>query len=142
MSDFAEIKGLVEKINPPLTELRSEVAALKASAPKAVVTEEKHQRMADVVAAKMEALQAKQAKLGAAMNRPGAGEARGMDGELEQKHRDALKQYITGGSLDDELKETRYGVEIKAMSTDVNPDGGYIVRPELSKNIITRVFET
>jgi hypothetical protein len=32
MSDFAEIKGLVEKINPTLTELRSEVDALKASA--------------------------------------------------------------------------------------------------------------
>ena len=142
MSDFAEIKGLVEKINPTLTELRSEVDALKASAPKDVVTEEKHQRMADDVAAKMEALQAKQAKLEAAMNRPGAGEAKGMDAELEQKHRDAFKQYITGGSLDDEFKETRYGVEIKAMSTDVNPDGGYIVRPELSQNIITRVFET
>ena len=142
MSDFAEIKGLVEKINPTLTELRSEVDALKASAPKDVVTEEKHQRMADDVAAKMEALQAKQAKLEAALNRPGAGEATGMDAELEQKHRDAFKQYITGGSLDDEFKETRYGVEIKAMSTDVNPDGGYIVRPELSQNIITRVFET
>ena len=142
MSDFAEIKGLVEKINPTLTELRSEVDALKASAPKDVVTEEKHQRMADDVAAKMEALQAKQAKLEAAMNRPGAGEAKGMDAELEQKHADAFRQYITNGTLPEGFKAGSEGVEVKAMSTDVNPDGGYLVRPELSQTIITRVFET
>jgi HK97 family phage major capsid protein len=142
MSDFAEIKGLVEKINPTLTELRSEVDAMKASAPKDVVTEEKHQRMADDVAAKMEALQAKQAKLEAAMNRPGAGEGKGMDGELEQKHKDAFRQYMANGTLPDGFKAGSEGVEVKAMSTDVNPDGGYLVRPELSNTIITRVFET
>ena len=142
MSDFAEIKGLVEKINPTLTELRSEVDAMKASAPKDVVTEEKHQRMADDVAAKMEAIQAKQAKLEAAMNRPGVGEAKGMDADLEQKHRDAFKQYMANGTLPEGFKAGSEGVEVKAMSTDVNPDGGYLVRPELSDTIITRVFET
>ena len=142
MSDFAEIKGLVEKINPTLTELRSEVDAMKASAPKDVVTEEKHQRMADDVAAKMEALQAKQAKLEAAMNRPGAGEAKGMDADLEQKHRDAFKQYMANGTLPEGFKAGSEGVEVKSMSTDVNPDGGYLVRPALSDTIITRVFET
>ena len=142
MSDFAEIKGLVEKINPTLVELRSEVDALKASAPTDVVTEEKHQRMADDVAAKMEALQSKQAKLEAAMNRPGAGEAKGMDAELEQKHADAFRQYMTNGTLPEGFKAGSEGVEVKAMSTDVNPDGGYLVRPELSQTIITRIFET
>ena len=124
MSDFAEIKGLVEKINPTLTELRSEVDALKASAPKDVVTEEKHAKMAEAVTAQMEALQAKQAKLEAAMNRPGAGEAKGMDAELEQKHRDAFKQYMANGTLPEGFKAGSEGVEVKAMSTDVNPDGG------------------
>ena len=142
MTDLTEIKGLVEKINPTLTELRSEVDAMKASAPKDVVTEEKHQRMADDVAAKMEALQAKQAKLEAAMNRLGAGEAKGMDAELEQKHRDAFKQYMANGTLPEGFKAGSEGVEVKSMSTDVNPDGGYLVRPELSDTIITRVFET
>ncbi len=31
---------------------------------------------------------------------------------------------------------------VKAMSTDVNPDGGYLVRPELVDRVVTRNFET
>jgi len=142
MSDFAEIKGLVEKINPTLTELRGEIDALKAAAPTDVVTEEKHQRMADDITAKLAEMQTKQAKLEAAMNRPGAGAGKGMDGELEQKHKDAFRQYMANGTLPDGFKAGSEGIEVKAMSTDVNPDGGYLVRPELSNTIITRVFET
>ena len=141
MSDFAEIKGLVEKINPTLTELRSEIDALKADAPKDVVTEEKHQKMADEITAKMAEMQTKQAKLEAAMQRPG-GEGKGTDAEVEAKHRDALREYMAYGTLPAGFKAGSEGVEIKAMSTDVNPDGGYLVRPELSQTIITRIFET
>jgi len=143
MSDFAEIKGLVEKINPTLTELRGEIDALKASAPKDVVTEEKHQKMADDITAKMAEMQKSQAKLEATINRPGAdGDAKGMDAELESKHRAAFKQYMVNGTLPEGFKAGSEGVELKAMSTDVNPDGGYLVRPELSDMIMTRVFET
>jgi len=141
MADLQEIKGLVEKINPTLTELRSEIDGLKASQPKDVVTEEKHNRMADDITAKMADLQAKQAKLEAAMNRPGGDDAKGMDAEIEAKHRDAFRNYMAYGKADG-LKETREGIEIKAMSTDVNPDGGYLVRPELSQTIVSRIFET
>ncbi len=142
MSDFAEIKGLVKKINPTLVELRSEVDALKASAPKDVVTEEKHQKMADDITAKMAEMQTKQAKLEAALNRPNGGEGKNMDADLEQKHADAFKQYMSNGTLPEGFKAGSEGIEVKAMSTDVNPDGGYLVRPELSDTIITRVFET
>lgn len=142
MTDMAEVKGLVEKINPILVELRNEVDALKASAPKDVVTEEKHNKMADDITAKMAAMQKAQAKLEAAMNRPGTGDSKGMDAELEQKHADALKQYMANGTLPEGFKAGSEGIEIKAMSTDVNPDGGYLVRPELSSMIIDRVFET
>ena len=141
MSDLAEIKGLVEKINPTLVELRSEIDAMKAAAPKDVVTEEKHQKMADDITAKMADMQAKQAKLEAAMNRPDGGEGKGMDVEMEAKHRDLFRDYMAYGKTDG-LKETREGIEIKAMSTDVNPDGGYLVRPELSSTIVSRIFET
>lgn len=141
MADLAEIKGLVEKINPALTELRSEVDALKASAPKDVVTEEKHQRMADDITAKMADMQAKQAKLEAAMQRPG-GDGKAQDSEFEAKHRDALREYMAYGTLPSGFKAGSEGVEVKAMSTDVNPDGGYLVRPELSNLIVTRIFET
>jgi HK97 family phage major capsid protein len=65
-----------------------------------------------------------------------------MDGELEQKHKDAFRQYMSNGTLPDGFKAGSEGIEVKAMSTDVNPDGGYLVRPELSNTIITRVFET
>jgi HK97 family phage major capsid protein len=141
MSDIQEIKGLVEKINPTLVELRSEIDGLKASQPKDVVTEEKHKRMADEITAKVADLQAKQAKLEAAMNRPGADDAKGINAEVEAKHRDAFRAYMAYGKADG-LKETREGIEIKSMSTDVNPDGGYLVRPELSQTIVTRIFET
>lgn len=142
MTDLTEIKGLVEKINPTLVELRSEVDALKASAPKDVVTEEKHQKMADDITAKMAEMQKAQAKLEAAMNRPGAGDSKGMDAELEQKHGDAFVQYMKTGTMPEGFRAGSDGVEVKAMSTDVNPDGGYLVRPELSSIIIDRIFET
>ncbi len=142
MSDIQEIKGLVEKINPTLTELRGEIDALKANAPKDVVTEEKHQKMADDITAKMEEMQKAQAKLEASMNRPGGESEKAMDADLEQKHKAAFKQYISNGTLPDGFKAGSEGIEVKAMSTDVNPDGGYLVRPELSQIVIDRVFET
>lgn len=142
MTDLTEIKGLVEKINPTLVELRSEVDALKASAPKDVITEEKHNRMVEEITKNVEALNTKQAKLEAAMNRPNGGESKGMDADLEQKHRAAFKQYMSNGTLPEGFKAGSEGIEIKGMSTDVNPDGGYLVRPELSTMVIDRVFET
>lgn len=141
MTDFAEIKGLVEKINPTLTELRSEIDELKSGASKDVVTEEKHNRMAEDITAKMAEMQAKQAKLEAAMQRPSA-EGKSDDGEMEAKHRDALREYMAYGTLPAGFKAGSEGVEIKSMSTDVNPDGGYLVRPELSDTIVSRIFET
>ena len=143
MSDIQEIKGLVEKINPTLVELRSEVDALKSAQPNDVVTEEKHQKMADDITAKMAEMQKAQAKLEAAINRPGGDDAgKGMDADLEAKHKAAFRQYMTNGTLPEGFKAGSEGIELKAMSTDVNPDGGYLVRPELSSMIMTRVFET
>lgn len=141
MTDFAEIKGLVEKINPTLVELRAEVDEMKSNAPKDVITEEKHNRMAEDITAKMVEMQAKQAKLEAAMQRPSA-EGKASDAEVEAKHRDALREYMAYGTLPSGFKAGSEGVEIKSMSTDVNPDGGYLVRPELSDTIVSRIFET
>ena len=141
MTDFAEIKGLVEKINPTLVELRSEIDAIKSSAPKDVITEEKHNRMAQDITAKMAEMQAKQAKLEAAMQRPSV-DGKASDAEMEAKHRGALREYMAYGTLPAGFKAGSEGVEIKAMSTDVNPDGGYLVRPELSDTIVSRIFET
>jgi len=143
MSDFAEIKGLVEQINPTLVSLRKEVDELKSDNNKDVVTEEKHNKMAEDITAKMDEMQQKQAKLEAALKRPSVESKRDkFDEESESKHRDALRQYMAYGTLPEGFKAGSEGVEIKSMSTDVNPDGGYLVRPELSSIIIDRVFET
>lgn len=141
MSDLAEIKGLVEKINPTLVELRKEVDGLKASQPTDVVTEEKHQKMADDITAKMAEMQQAQARLEARLNRP-EHDAKGMDAELEQKHSAAFAQYMKNGTLPGDFTIGSEGIQVKAMSTDVNPDGGYLVRPALSSNVMDRIFET
>lgn len=141
MTELAEIKGLVEQINPTLVELRKEVDELKASAPKDVVTEEKHNKMAEAITAQMAELQAKQAKIEAAAQRLGGGEGKGENAELEAKHKAMFRQYISHGQVG-EAKESRDGIEIKAMSTDVNPDGGYLVRPQFLDMVVTRIFET
>jgi HK97 family phage major capsid protein len=142
MTDFAEIKGLVEKINPTLVELRAEVDEMKSNAPKDVITEEKHNRMADAITAQMAELQSKQAKLEAAMQRPSAEEGKHADAEMEAKHRDAFREYMAYGTLPTGFKAGSEGVEIKSMSTGVDADGGFLVRNELSNVIINRVFET
>ena len=142
MSDFAEIKGLVEKINPVLVELRGEIDGLKSEKPVDVVTEEKHNKMVESITAGMAEMQAKQAKIEAALQRPGSDGKSDRDNEIETKHGEAFQSYMRTGLMPAGFKVSSDGIEIKAMSTDVNPDGGYLVRPELSNTIITRIFET
>jgi HK97 family phage major capsid protein len=140
MTDLAEIKGLVEKINPTLTELRGEIDALKERDLSDVVTQEKHDKMADDITAKMDAMQKAQAKLEAAMNRPGGDE---QDTEIGRKQADEF--FRKGIDLKGrEMGDQKLMVEMrgKAMSTDVNPDGGYLVRPEFVDRAVSRIFET
>lgn len=133
MSDMTEIKGLVEKVNEALVPLRSEVEALKASQ-RDVVTETKFDKMAAQVTGAMEKLQAieqKNAALEAAMQRGDVGHGGAKETEAKAKLDNFLR------------KEGEKGmIEIKAMSTDSQPDGGYLVMPELSATVVSRVFET
>ncbi len=136
MSDIAELKGLVEGINKPLTELRGEVDALKEGT-KDALTEEKFNKMAEEITAKVDALQQAQQKQQAILDRPGFG--------AEEK--DAGKEELSGflrKGLD--LKGVEHSgqisLELRAMSTDVNNDGGYLVRPEFVNRTVSRIFET
>ncbi len=139
MTDFAEIKGLVEKINPTLTELRSEVDGLKESIPADVITQEKFDRMSDDITAKMASLQDAQAKMKAALDRPGAGESG--DKDLGRKEfGDFLRKGVDLNGND--RSDTKFTMEVRAMSTDVNPQGGYLVRPEFIDRTVGRIFET
>jgi HK97 family phage major capsid protein len=137
MSELTEIKGLVEGINKVLMPLRSEVDALKS---RDVVDEAKLNAMADEVTRKMEALQEKQRKLEAAASRPGMGGSD--DAELKAKHRQMFDGYLRSGDAPEGVKVTAEGLEVRAMNTNVNPDGGYLVRPELAQFVIDRIFET
>lgn len=135
MSDFAEIKGLVDKVNEALVPLRTEVDSLK-SAQRDVVTEEKFDKMAAQVTGAMEKLQAIEAKnaaLEAAMQRGNMGDGAG-DKAIEAKSMERLREFMVKGE--------RGTLEIRAMSTDSQPDGGYLVMPELSSTVVSRVFET
>ena len=131
MSELQEIKGLVEKINPVLTELRSEVDAVKN---RDVIDEAKFDKMTGEITSKMEEMQKAQAKMQAALNRPDFGNG---DPEFLADH---AKKF--GDFMRDTSKTNKTELEVRAMSTNVQADGGYLVRPELSNFVVSRVFET
>jgi HK97 family phage major capsid protein len=137
MSDMAEIKGLVEKINPIITELRKDVDAVKS---RDVIDEDRFTKMSEAITADMQKMQDAQAAIKAAMDRPGTKSEQA--DELEAKHAEAFSDYMRHGIAPEGVKASSDGLEVRAMSTDSNPDGGYLVRPALSNMVITRVFET
>lgn len=83
--------------------------------------------------------------LRATVSRPGFnGEGKDRDKEIrkEQLHRKALVNFLKGynhNCLDDnEMKEFKaIGGEV-----DIDPQGGYLVRPELATRIVEKIFET
>ena len=135
MSDMTEIKGLVEKVNEALVPLRAEVDSIKA-AQRDVVTETKFDKMAAQVTDAMEKLQAieqKNAAIEAAFARRDAGNADGAK-ELGAKGREALQEFKAGRDRGD--------LEIRAMATDTQQTGGFLVMPDLSSTVVSRVFES
>jgi HK97 family phage major capsid protein len=132
MSDLNEIKSLVEKINPVLVELRAEVDGVKK---RDVIDEAKFDKMVNDITGNVAALQAKQAKLEAALNRPGT-DAKGQP-EFVAEHGAKFNAFMRNTAQD-----AKSQIEVRAMSTNVQADGGYLVRPELSNTVITRVFES
>lgn len=77
-------------------------------------------------------------KMEAALCRP-ASEAKGklVDDELNLSYKEAFRNYLRKGSEGD-----LYNLQSKALSVASDPDGGYLVTPQLSANIIKTVFET
>ena len=128
-----EIKGLVEGIARDVTNFRAEVEEGKA---RDAVLEEKFSKAADQITAAMAELQAKQAKLEAAASRMDMG------GEVKDIGKKALDAYLRQGIAPDGVKVGAEGLEIRAMRTDSQPDGGFLVRPELANFVIDRIFET
>lgn len=132
MADL-DIKGQVEDIAKTFTALRSDVDAIKS---RDVIDEAKFNKMSDNITAQLADLQAKQAKIEAALNRPDVG------GEQKDIGKKALDGYLRQGIAPDGVKVGAEGLEIRAMRTDSQPDGGFLVRPELANFVIDRIFET
>lgn len=141
-----EVKQLIEDVNKGVATLRSEMDGLKTRDGE---TEQKLDRITDDITKKLEAVQKSQAEekaradaLEAALNRMPSGEGdKKQTAEFEEKSRKALDQYLRHGECEG-FKAGKEGLEIRAMSTDVNPDGGYLVRPEMANFMVTRIFET
>lgn len=130
MSDMNEIKSLIEGVNTAFTALRSDVEAVKN---RDVVDETKFDKMAAQVTGAMEKLQAIEAKnaaLEAIIQRGDMGNGKAD----ESKARADLNEFAR--------KEGNKSLEIRAMSTDTGPKGGFLVMPELSATVVGRVFET
>ncbi len=135
MSDL-DLKALSEEIQKNFTELRSDVDTVKN---RDVVDEAKFNKMTDAITKSMEEMQQKQAKLEAALKRPDTGtdEAR-----YEAEHKAAFAEYIRSGTAPEGVKVGKEGLEVRAMNTNVQYDGGYLVRPAFAQFVIDRVFET
>lgn len=125
-----ELKKVADDINNTFGELKSELETIKS---KDFITEEKHNRMVDDITSKLEEMQKKQAKIEAASQRH---EAEEKNAEAFAEHKQKFDTFFR------DVKSGQAEMEIRAMSTDNNPDGGYLVRPELANFVVDRVFET
>lgn len=132
-----EVQKLVEEINKSVHELKSEQSSIKGKVDN--FDQAKIDRLADDITKKQEKLQEleqKQAKFEAILNRQDFGK--------EDKSADMLAEHKS--AFDKFMRDTKGKSEIeifvKSMSTDVKPDGGYLVRPELANFVVDRAFET
>lgn len=144
-----ETKELIEKVNSGLTALQSEMADIKKDANRGVELEAKLDKITDSVTKAAEQLQQVEAKnkaIEAMMNRIDlVGEQKTADPEKVKESKAAFKAYLAEGNdalRDTKFKATAEGLEIRSLSTDNNPNGGYLVLPQMADFMVTRLFET
>lgn len=144
MPETPEIKNLVEDINKAIAEVKTLQTDKKADENRfEKVTQdlaamgEKMQKMQDDKKAADELIE----KMQAAMARtPGGDKAK--NEELIAKHGQMFDRFLRDGTFPEGVKLTEGGLEIRALSTESDPDGGFLVRPEFANFIISRIFET
>lgn len=144
---LAEMKKEVGKVMGAVEDFKSEI---KGDYDKLdVLTKEKIEKIEKSVTESLENIQKsvashekKQEELEAALNRAEQG---GEDKALAEERAKAMSDFMRckDGSAKKELEIiTAKYAEQKAMSTDVNPDGGYLVRDEFGDFVANRIFET
>lgn len=134
-----EIKDLLVKQGEAFEAFKSandsrlkEIEKKGAADPLLVAKVEKINEVLDTVAEQKARLE----KLESAAARPGAGvEAKGAESEAE--HKKAFLEYMRKGSV-----AGFDALEQKAMSVQSDPDGGYLVSPTVSAEVVKKVFES
>jgi len=131
MADLAEVKSLFSDTQKTVEALRSDVESLKGKADD-FVDRDRQEKMKAELSAQFEAEQKARGELEArleavetAANRPGGAQNGGDDAQAK-----AFGAYLRKGVESDELK---------AMSTQVNADGGYLVSDGMEAGIRTRL---
>ncbi len=139
--DIQELKGVADNLGRAFEEFKATQAenAKKADA----LHEEKMNRIADELGAKLEELQKNQKALEAAAQRPAVGEAKEVEAKTAQVFADFLKkgshsasEHGFAGYLADK------GIEAKALSVNINQDGGFLVPTAFGGVVDVRVFES
>ena len=78
--------------------------------------------------------------LEALASRPSVGE-QDDDKKEQQERKSRMEGFLRKGFVDGQVM-TGMEVQVKAMSTDNDPSGGYLVRPEIANFMAERIFET
>lgn len=147
-----EIKELIDTVNSGVSELRKEIEAeQKGSKARDALTDEKLNKITESVTKAAEDIQKAQERaanaekavedLKTAFSRLPSNKGK-TTSEIEEKSKKAFDSYIRKGDGAGFTVSEEEGIEIRAMSTEVNPDGGYLVMPELANFMVTRAFET
>lgn len=129
-----EIKELVEGLNKGFEEFKkANDARLKAIETKGYAPadlEEKVNKLNDAITAKQTEIDA----IKTAMNRSSkSGDEGKQKEEKEVKYEQAFKGYVRGKGGE---------LEMKALSSDSDQDGGFLITPEMSSEVVKQVYET
>ena len=91
------------------------------------------------ITAKLDEYKDRLGKMEVSFRRPDFGDGSNvvMEDELRSAHKEAFRNYLRKGAEGD-----LYNLQTKSLSVSSDPDGGYLVSPQLSQNIVAAVFET
>lgn len=126
-----DIKEVVSGIEGSFADLKSELNTIKEK--QDFLDELKLDKITQDITKNLEAMQEEQQKMQAAIERQEVGSA---DENQEKEHAKKFDAFLR------DIKAGKDELEVRAMSTDNNPDGGYLVRPAFVNKVVDRVFET
>jgi HK97 family phage major capsid protein len=139
--DIQEVKAVAENLGRAFEEFKATQAENLKKADS--LHEEKMTKIAEELGEKLELLQKNQAALEAAAKRPAMGEAK----EVEAKTSQVFNEFLKKGSHSAaergfEGYVADKNIDVKALSVNINQDGGFLVPTAFGGVIATRVFES